>query len=127
MAAPNIVGINTLVGVTTFLTLSSLDETAIVSNPAASGASYKLTSVIVSNTADAGTNYCNVGLIAGDDVVLGDTRFIQKNVGIETGTSLVVLDRASSVYVTEFQSLTVQSTTATNVLDVVVSYESIED
>ena len=126
MAAPNIVGITTLVGVTTFTTLSTLNETSIVSNAADSGASYKVTSLIISNTAASGTKYCNVGMndkAAGG----GTTRFIQKNVGIDTGTSLVVLDRATSIYVTEDQSLIVQSITSTNSLDVVASYESIED
>lgn len=126
MAAPNIVGITTLVGVTTFTTLSTSNETSIVSNAAASGASYKVTSLIISNTAASGTKYCNVGMndkAAGG----GTTRFIQKNVGIDTGTSLVVLDRATSIYVTEDQSLIVQSITSTNSLDVVASYESIED
>ena len=126
MAAPNIVGITTLVGVTTFTTLSTLNETSIVSNAADSGASYKVTSLIISNTAASGTKYCNVGMNdkAADG---GTTRFIQKNVGIDTGTSLVVLDRATSIYVTEDQSLIVQSITSTNSLDVVASYESIED
>ena len=57
----------------------------------------------------------------------GSNRYIQKNVGIDTGTSLVVLDRASSVYVTENQSLVVQAPGRASVLDVTASYESIED
>jgi hypothetical protein len=126
MAAPNIVGITTLVGVTTFTTLSNTNQTSIISNPGSSGASYKVTSLIVANTANSGTNYVHVGMndkAAGG----GTTRYIQKNVGIDTGTSLVVLDRASGVYITEDQSLVVQSVTASNVIDVVASYESIED
>lgn len=126
MAAPNIVGITTLVGVSTFVTLSTQSATSVVSNAAASGQAFKITSLIVANTANSGTNYVHVGLndkAAGG----GNTRYIQKNVGIETGTSLVVIDRASGVYVTEDQSVVVQSPTAANVIDVVVSYESIED
>ena len=126
MAAPNIVGITTLVGITTFTTLSNTSETSVVSNAAASGQAFKITSLIVANTANSGTNYVHVGL---NDKASGGgtTRYIQKNVGIETGTSLVVLDRASGVYVTEDQSVIVQSITASNVIDVITSYESIED
>jgi|TARA_X000001036_G_scaffold216417_1_gene202567 hypothetical protein len=126
MAAPNIVSIATLVGVTTFTTLANTNATSVVSNASASGASYKITSLIVSNTSNTDVNYCHVSL---NDMAAGagSNRYIQKNVGIDTGTSLVVLDRASAVYVTENQSLVVQAPGRASVLDVTASYESIED
>lgn len=126
MAAPNIVGITTLVGFSTFTTLSNTNATSIVSNAAASNKVLKVTSVIVANTSDSNTEYCHVSL---NDMAAGGggNRYIQKNVGIETGTSQVVVDRASAVYLEENQSLVVQSNTRANVFDVIASYEEIED
>jgi Fe-S cluster assembly iron-binding protein IscA len=126
MAAPNIVGITTLVGFSTFTTLANTNATSIVSNAAASNKVLKVTSVIVSNTGDSNTEYCHVSL---NDMAAGggSNRYIQKNVGIETGTAQVVIDRASAVYLEENQSLVVQSNTRSNVFDVIASYEEIED
>ena len=126
MAAPNIVGITTLVGFSTFTTLSNTNATSIVSNAAASNKVLKVTSVIVANTGDSNTEYVHVSL---NDMAAGGggNRYIQKNVGIETGTSQVVVDRASAVYLEENQSLVVQSNTRANVFDVIASYEEIED
>ena len=126
MAAPNIVGITTLVGFSTFTTLSNTNATSIVSNAAASNKVLKVTSVIVANTSDSNTEYVHVSL---NDMAVGGggNRYIQKNVGIETGTSQVVVDRASAVYLEENQSLVVQSNTRANVFDVIASYEEIED
>ena len=127
MAAPNIVGITTLVGFSTFTTLSNTNATSIVSNAAASNKVLKVTSVIVANTSDSNTEYVHVSLNDMDDAGGGGNRYIQKNVGIETGTSQVVVDRASAVYLEENQSLVVQSNTRANVFDVIASYEEIED
>tara|TARA_A100001201_G_scaffold74905_2_gene67931 strand:+ start:2881 stop:3261 length:381 start_codon:yes stop_codon:yes gene_type:complete len=126
MAAPNIVGITTLVGFSTFTTLTNTNATSIVSNAAASNKVLKVTSVIVANTGDSNTEYVHVSL---NDMAAGGggNRYIQKNVGIETGTSQVVIDRASAVYLEENQSLVVQSNTRANVFDVIASYEEIED
>jgi Fe-S cluster assembly iron-binding protein IscA len=126
MAAPNIVGITTLVGFSTFTTLSNTNATSIVSNAAASNKVLKVTSVIVANTGDSNTEYVHVSL---NDMAAGggSNRYIQKNVGIETGTAQVVIDRASAVYLEENQSLVVQSNTRANVFDVIASYEEIED
>ena len=126
MAAPNIVGITTLVGFSTFTTLSNTNATSIVSKAAASNKVLKVTSVIVANTSDSNTEYVHVSL---NDMAAGGggNRYIQKNVGIETGTSQVVVDRASAVYLEENQSLVVQSNTRANVFDVIASYEEIED
>jgi len=126
MAAPNIVGITTLVGFSTFTTLTNTNATSIVSNAAASNKVLKVTSVIVANTSDSNTEYVHVSL---NDMAAGGggNRYIQKNVGIETGTSQVVIDRASAVYLEENQSLVVQSNTRANVFDVIASYEEIED
>ena len=62
MAAPNIVGITTLVGFSTFTTLSNTNATSIVSNAAASNKVLKVTSVIVANTSDSNTEYVHVSL-----------------------------------------------------------------
>jgi|9_EtaG_2_1085328.scaffolds.fasta_scaffold01149_8 Fe-S cluster assembly iron-binding protein IscA len=126
MAAPNIVGITTLVGFSTFTTLANTNATSIVSNAAASNKVLKVTSVIVANTGDSNVEYVHVSL---NDMAAGGggNRYIQKNVGIETGTSQVVIDRASAVYLEENQSLVVQSNTRANVFDVIASYEEIED
>ena len=54
MAAPNIVGITTVTGITTYLSLAGTGAVTLVSNAASSGKVFKVNSIIVAN--DDGTN-----------------------------------------------------------------------
>ena len=49
MAAPNIVGINTVIGITTMRSLGDTSATTLLSNPAGSNYVYKINTIIVAN------------------------------------------------------------------------------
>jgi len=122
MANPNIVNVATINGITTAATLSTTSATTILSNAVASGAVYKVNFVEACNVSNATANFT---LTWNNSAAGGGTAYaITKNVGITTQTSLVVLDRASSIYLTENTSL-VATSSASNAFEVVLSYENI--
>jgi len=121
MAAPNIVGVTTILGVTTSAQLSTSPVT-IVSNPANSGKVYKINTIIAANetaaTATVTVRYNDNAAGAGTTVTLAN------GIDIATKSTLVVLDKASSIYLEENRSITALSGTA-SAIDLVVSYEDI--
>lgn len=121
MAAPNIVGVTTILGVTTSLTLTSSLQT-ILSNAAGSGKVYKINMINASNfsgaTANVTVNY-NQGAAGA-----GTTIAIVNGADIATKSSLIILDKASSIYLEEDRSLTAVAS-ANTAIDMIVSYEDI--
>jgi len=125
MAAPNIVGVITIVGVTTYLSLSSTNATVLVSNPASSNYVYKINSIIVAN--DDGTSSADITVAYHDAAAGGGTGYkIAHTVAVAADSTLVVLDKASSIYLEENRSIVVTASVA-NDLDVICSYETIID
>lgn len=125
MTAPNIVGLTTIVGVTTFLSLANTSATVLVSNPASSDCVYKINNIIVAN--DDGTNNADITVAIHNAENGGGTGFkIANTVTVTADSTLVVLDRASSIYLEEDRSIVVTAS-AGNDLDVICSYEIISD
>lgn len=123
MAAPNIVGVTTIIGITTFVALTSTNATVIVSNPASSNKVFKINSIIVANV--DGTNTANITLKIHDRAAGAGTGISLANtIDVVADSTLVVLDKASSIYLEEDKSI-VATASAANDLDVVCSYESI--
>jgi hypothetical protein len=110
MTAPNIVG------VTTFLSLANTNSNGIVSNPADSNYVYKINSIIVANDGGSTTRKVTVNLHS-EAAGAGTSISIAKNVGISSESTLVVLDKASSIYLEENKSISIS----------VCSYETIVD
>ena len=125
MTAPNIVGVTTIVGVTSFLSLANTNSNVIVSNPADSNYVYKINSIIVANDGGSTTRKVTVNLHS-ESAGAGTSISIAKNVGIASESTLVVLDKASSIYLEENKSISI-SANAADELDVVCSYETIVD
>ena len=124
MAAPNIVGVTTIVGFTTAITLNTADPTVLVSNAAGSGAVLKINNLTLSNVTNSTVGYATVRThtaAAG----LGVSFSLSSNIGIATGTSLVLMDKASSIYVEEGRSITVQ-VNPINTIHATCSYERIQ-
>lgn len=121
MAAPNIVGVTTILGVTTSVVLGTT-PTTVVSNAAGSGKVYKINTILAANetasTATVTVRY-NQGAAGA-----GTTVTIANGIDIVTKSSLVVLDKASSIYLEEARSITALSGTA-NAIDLIISYEDI--
>lgn len=125
MAAPNIVGVTTITGITTFVSLSSTNPTVIVSNPASSDYVYKINSIVVSNI--DGTNSADITIKLHNTAAGAGTSFsIATTVPVNADSTLVVLDKASSIYLEENRSITATASAA-NDLDVICSYEAIID
>jgi hypothetical protein len=125
MAAPNIVGVTTITGKTAAFSLSDTSATTILSNAASSNYVYKVNSIIVAN--DDGTNSADITVTYNDAAAGGGTAYhLAKTVAVAADTTLVVLDKASSIYLEEDTSL-VATASAGGDLDVIVSYEEIID
>ena len=125
MAAPNIVAVATITGKTAAFSLSDTNPTTILSNANDSNYVYKVNTIIVAN--DDGTNSADITVTYNDAASGGGTAInIAKTVAVAADTTLVVLDRASSIYLEENTSL-VATASAGGDLDVIVSYEEIID
>ena len=125
MAAPNIVGVSTIIGITTMRSLSDTSATTIVSNPANSNYVYKINSIIVAN--DDGSSSADITIALHDQDDGGGTAFkLASTVAVAADSTLVVLDKASSIYLEEDRSI-VATASAANDLDVTISYETIID
>jgi len=132
MAAPNIVNVATITGVTTFHAgiavttggKGSLGVTTVVSNAAASGKVLKinsLTAAAMGSTTGVTLNYYNhaTHTSAGSTVSLGTT------ISIPTFSTLVIISKDNSVYLEENTSLGIFAQPNTGTIDVVCSYEEI--
>lgn len=125
MAAPNIVGVTTVVGITTAIKLDDTSARTFVSNAASSNTVLKINTIMVANidgvnSADITINHHSAAAGAGTSVPISFT------VNVPADSTLIVLDKASSIYLEEDRSLTAQASVA-NDLSVVCSYEEISD
>ena len=123
MAAPNIVGVTTVTGETTYVSCNGSNQ-VLVDNAANSNYVYRINSIIVAN--DHGTNAGDITVSITDTAGGGGTGYkLASTVSVAADSTLVVLDRASSIYLPEDKSIVVSRTADT--LDVVCSYEKIID
>jgi hypothetical protein len=125
MAAPNIVNVTSILGKTTYATLSTTGATTILSNASGSNKVYKVNCILVANddggtAADITITY-NTGASGG-----GSVFHLCRTVSVGADSTLVVLDKASSIYLEEDRSI-VATASASNDLDVIISYEEIDD
>jgi len=122
MAAPNIVNVTSILGETQgkALTDSLVD---IVTNSAASGKVYKVNAIYVSNV--DGTNNADADVAFYDASEGGGTAFyIAKTIVVPADATLDVLSK--SIYLEEGDKIQAKAS-ATSDLEIVVSYEIIDD
>ena len=122
MAAPNIVNVTSIIGVTTAVGLSTTAVTTFLSNADASGKVLKINTVVA---AGIGTVQGNITLKynlaaagAGTSIALANT------IPVPTGASLVIIGKDNPIYLEEDRSLTAQASAADNIA-IVCSYEDI--
>lgn len=124
MAAPNIVGVATVTGKTTYLSIPDTSANVLLSNAASSNSVYKVNSIIVANDSSGGST-SKITVTFNSAAAGGGTAYnIAKNVGIASESTLVIMDKASSIYLEENNSIVVTAS-ASNSLDVICSYEEI--
>ena len=125
MAAPNIVGVNTITGITTYLSLGDTSATVLVTNAASSNYVYKINTIVVAN--DDGTNSADITVAINDAAAgAGSNYALASTVAVAADSSLVVTDKASAFYLEENRSIVVTASAGGD-LDVMCSYDAIID
>ena len=132
MAAPNIVNVATITGVTTFHAgiavttggKGTLGVTTVVSNAASSGKVLKINSLsaaAIGSTTGVTLQYFNDinHASAGSTVSLGTT------ISVPKFSTLVIISKENSIYLEENTSLGIFSQPNAGTIDVVCSYEEI--
>ena len=123
MTAPNIVNVTTITGKSAVVDLTTTSATAVVSNAAASGKVFKINSLVVSNV--DGTNAADITIsYYSEDDIGGTATQIVSTVSVPADSSLVVIDKNTSIYLEEDRSIGATAGSASD-LKVVVSYEEI--
>ena len=132
MAAPNIVNVTTITGVTTFHAgiavttggKGTLGITTVVSNAASSGKVLKINSLVaasIGSTTGVTLQYFNHV----NHASAGSTVSIGMTLSVPTFSTLAVITKDNSVYLEENTSLGIFAQPNTGTIDVVCSYEEI--
>ena len=119
MANPNIVNVTSILGNTLVTTMSSTADTSILANSTTSGQIYKIESIQAANL--LASSACNINLTVDDG---SNNKSLLKTVDIATGSTLVAVDRNSTIYLPEGYSLK-GSSEFSSALDLIISYEVI--
>ena len=123
MANPNIVNVTAIYGNNALVSLSTTSATSVVSNAAASGKVYKINSLVVANK--DGTSAADITINVYSAAALGGTAYaIVSTVSVPADASLIVIDKTTSIYLKEDQSIGAIAGTAGD-LEVVCSWEEI--
>jgi len=123
MAAPNIVGVVTVTGITTALNLTT-SSTVFLANSTNSGKVMKVNSIIVSNIDGSSSADVNIKYHTASTTGAAPTFSIAHTIAVAADSTLIALDKASTIYLQEGQSLTA-SASANSDLDIICSYEEI--
>ena len=123
MAAPNIVNVTNITGVTTAVSLGSTSETVFLSNSNASNKVFKVNTIMISNSngTSASDITINYRLAAGGS---GGSVPIASTIVVPADASLVVIGKDNPIYLEENRSLTGTASAANN-LSIICSYEDI--
>ena len=132
MAAPNIVNVTTITGVTTFHAgiavttggKGALGITTVVSNAASSGKVLKINSLVAAGiAATTGVTLQYFNNI--NHVSASSTVSIGVSMSVPTFSTLAIITKDNSVYLEENTSLGIFAQPLTGTIDVVCSYEEI--
>lgn len=123
MANPNILAASSIVGVTAQINLTSTSATSVLSNASSSGLAHKIVSLMVANV--DGTSAADITINRYSAAALGGTPLaICSTVSVPADSTLVVIDKSNSFYLTEDSSIGATAGTA-NDLVITISYETI--
>ena len=123
MANPNIVNVATIYGNTSSTSLSTTSATSIVNNAAASGTVLKINSIVVANVDGTSAADITINVYSQDD--LGGTAYaLASTIAVPADASLIVVDKSTSFYLLEDQSIGAVAGTAGDLV-VTASWEQI--
>ena len=133
MANPNIVNVSIINGGTAFQALTNTNDNALVSNAASSGTITKINNIFVSNVNGVAASTVSLSFRNAANSVTSGTlstassgtayRLVYQ-ISVPANTTLMLLDKAGAIYLTENTSLSIQAGTA-SYLEVVASFEII--
>ena len=122
MANPNIVNVTAILGTTTFLTPANTTANVLLSNAASSNLVFKVNNIVCANVTGSAANVTvsidNAAAGAGTDFPIVST------VSVPGNSSLIAVDKTTSFYLMENQSIVVTSGTSA-AITYTISYESI--
>ena len=122
MANPNIVNVTSIIGNTLSVAVGT-SATQLASNAASSGKVFKINSIVIANI--DGTSQADITVNIYSAAALGGTGLaIASTISVPADASLIVTDKTTSFYVTQFQSVGVISGTS-SALTYVASFEAI--
>lgn len=123
MANPNIVNVATIYGNTSSTNLSTTSATSIVNNAAGSGTVLKINSIVVANVDGTSAADITINVYSQDD--LGGTAYaLASTIAVPADASLIVVDKSTSFYLLEDQSIGAVAGTAGDLV-VTASWEQI--
>lgn len=123
MANPNIINVAAIYGNNALVSLTSTSATSIVSNAASSGKVFKINSLVVSNV--DGVVPANITINVYSAASLGGTAYpIVSTIAVPNDASLIVIDKTTSIYLKEDQSIGAIAGTASDLV-VTASWEEI--
>lgn len=133
MANPNIVAVATINGGTAFQALTNTNDNALISNASSSGTIIKVNNIFVSNVNGVSAATVTLSFRNAANAVTSGTLTTASSgtayrmayqISVPANTTLMLLDKAGAIYLTENTSLSVQAGTA-SYLEVTASYETI--
>ena len=130
MAAPNILGLTTATGKTTYYNPSGTSAVVLLPNAASSGKVFKINQIIAANVNGTNAVDCTVSIYTNGAVAQGSapssgTAYpIASTISVPADASLIVVDKTTQIYLEENTSIVVTSGTASGIA-YTVSYEEL--
>ena len=122
MAAPNILGLTTATGKTTYLTPANTTANVLLANSASSGKVFKINQIVAANTTGtAATATIAVNTAAAGS---GTSYAIAGAISVPANASLIVVDKTLQLYLEEDKSILATSGTS-SAITYTVSYEEL--
>ena len=121
MAAPNIVNVANITGVSTFVGITTTAPVVLISNAASSGQVYKINTLLA---AGIGATTAITVKIHSAAAGAGTSVSIASTITVPQASSLAIIGKDTPLYLEENRSITVTAA-AINSIDVVASYETI--
>lgn len=130
MAAPNLLGLTTGTGKTTYFTPTGTTAVVLLANAASSGKVLKINQIIAANVngtaaVDATVSVYTNGAVAQGSAPSGGTAYpLASTIAVPADASLIISDKTTQLYLEEDRSITVTSGTASGIT-YTVSYEEL--
>ena len=119
MAAPNIVNVATITAKTVGAALGTTTTTSLLANSASSNKAFKVNTILVSNV--DGTNSATVTVTHYD---VSNDRHIAKGITVPAGSTVVLIDKNSFLYLEENHSIRGGASAASD-LEILICYEEL--